>query len=203
MDLYQRKLFTTRKFAFTDGGLRIHVKNLTSSEEVEVPFEEINLQRIIRQTKSDYIIIIVGVFFGLVFIINLVAKLLKESDLTWGAIFLMFLFTFLSGLISYINKKRQILIPTFSNSFIELFDDRPSQDKVESFVNDLTLRINDYLKRKYGTIDLDLPIDNQLTNIVYLKERDIISENEFETLKNQLLGKRETNHPIGFKHNRI
>jgi hypothetical protein len=62
MDLHQRKLFTVREFSFKENGLHLKVKNLASSYEVEIPFEEINLKKIIRQKKTDSVIIILPIF---------------------------------------------------------------------------------------------------------------------------------------------
>jgi hypothetical protein len=52
MDLRQRKLFTVREFIFKENCLHLKVKNLASSYEVEIPFEEINLKKIIRQKRQ-------------------------------------------------------------------------------------------------------------------------------------------------------
>ena len=199
MDLRQRKLFTTKEFTFKETGLHIKVKNLTSSQEVEIPFEEINLKKVIRQKKADIIIMIVGLFFGVIFIVNLILKIFGKSDLTWSVIILLLLFTASSGLIAFVNLKKQILIPTSNNGLLDIFDGRPTKETSDNFIHNLTLKSNIYLKHKYGTIDRDLPVEPQLTNLMWLKERDVLKEAEFEELKNKLLGRHDKNNPIGFR----
>jgi hypothetical protein len=199
MDLHQRKLFTVREFSFKENGLHLKVKNLASSYEVEIPFEEINLKKIIRQKKTDSVIIIVGIFFGLIFILNFIFRIIGNSTLSWDAIIVLFVFTALSGLIAYINTKKQILLPTSNNGLLEIYDGRPSKEISEKFIFDLTSKSNIYLKNKYGKIDRDLPVEPQLANLVWLKEREILNNDEFEDLKNNLLGKRNNINPIGFR----
>ena len=172
---------------------------MTSSQEVEIQFEEINLKKVIRQKKVDIIIIVVGLFFGVIFLVNLILKVFDKSDITWGVIILLFSFTVLSGLIAYVNLKRQILIPTSNSGLLDIFDGRPTKEATDNFIHYLTLRSNIYLKHKYGSIDRDLPIEPQLTNLMWLKEREILNETEFEELKNKLLGRNDKTNPIGFR----
>ena len=42
-----------------------------------------------------------------------------------------------------------------------------------------------------------LPIDNQLQNLIFLRDRDLLSEEKFEHLKNQLPG-RDNKSNIGY-----
>jgi len=199
MDLRQRKLFTIREFTFEENGIHIKVKNLISSQEFDIPFEEMNLKKIIRQKKTDALIVIVGAFFGLVLLISLTNKIFSNTETTWGTVFVFFIFTTLSGFIAYLNFKRQILIPTSNSGILYIFDGRPTKEITERFIDNLTLKSNIYLKRKYGSIDRDLPAEPQLRNLMWLKEKDILKENEFEELKNKLLGKRDNINPIGFR----
>ena len=59
------------------------------------------------------------------------------------------------------------------------------------------LNKHNYLLKKYSKVDRALPIEPQLENIQYLLNRDIITEEKFESLKNQLLGT-ENKKSIGF-----
>ncbi|RDJ93906.1 SHOCT domain-containing protein, partial [Lacticaseibacillus rhamnosus] len=56
---------------------------------------------------------------------------------------------------------------------------------------------NQFLLTKYGKIDKALPMEGQLNKLEFLRDRDILTDEEFENLKNQLLG-RENKGSIGF-----
>ena len=65
------------------------------------------------------------------------------------------------------------------------------------FSNRIIEASNKFLLNKYGKIDKALPIEGQLSKLEFLRDRDILNEDEFENLKNQLLG-RENKGSIGF-----
>lgn len=50
--LEQRKLFVKREFELKEKGLNYRFKNLTSSFELEIPYEEIGTKRI-NQTQAN------------------------------------------------------------------------------------------------------------------------------------------------------
>jgi len=199
MDLKQSRLFTKKEFIFKENGLQVKVRDLTSYQEVEIPFEEINSKKIIRQSKTDNTIIALALLFGISFLANLTLKIIGSIESKWESVFLMFLLTALSVLLAYVNSKKQILVPTANNGFLEIFDGRPTKQMTEDFIVNLTMKSNDYLKRKYGSIDHDLPIEPQLMNLIWLKEQEILKDEEFEELKSELIGKQGNNNPIGFE----
>lgn len=196
MDLRQRKLFNTKEFECRESGLYIRARNLVSTLEYELPYEEIFVKKIIRQKKNDGVIILVGSFFALILIIGLIGRILGKNDITWSALALIFILVLISAFIAFANAKRLILIPTANNGLIEVFDGRPNADATDQFVFNLTVNISAYLKAKYASIDPQLPIENQLANLMWLKEREVIDDQEFEGLKNQLFNPQ--GNPIGF-----
>lgn len=175
------------------------VKNLTNSQELEISYEEINTKKIIRQSRTDYRTLIAAVLFGIVFSINFFVKITEvNSSLDWSPIIIVLMFALFFAVITYVNTKRQIMIPTFNDFYIEVFDARPSKEATDKFIVDLNARINNYLKLKYATLDKSLPIEPQLSNLVWLKERGTITEVEFEALKTALIGS-GSNSPMGFR----
>ena len=143
--------------------------------------------------------IVLVLLFGISFLANLTLKIMGSAESKWGSVFLIFLLTALSMLLAYVNSKKQILVPTANNGFLEIFDGRPTKQITEDFVVNLTIKSNDYLKRKYGSIDYDLPIEPQLMNLMWLKKREVLKDEEFEELKSELIGKQGSSNPIGFE----
>ena len=66
-----------------------------------------------------------------------------------------------------------------------------------SYADQIIEASNGYLLRKYGKVDPSLPIEPQINSIQFLRDREIISEEEYESLKNQVLG-RTNKTAIGF-----
>ena len=65
------------------------------------------------------------------------------------------------------------------------------------YANEIISASENYLLKKYSKVDRTLPIEPQLENIQYLLNREIITEEKFESLKIQLLGT-ENKKSIGF-----
>lgn len=198
--LHQSKLFTKKNFIIKESGLHVQNKDLTSSFEVEIPFEEITARKIMTQKKSEILLLILTLLFSIIFIANFGMKVLGDPEITWGTVLILFAFPCLCGLLTYVRRIHSYFIPTINNGLLEIFYGKPTKEDAEKFINTLKLSINSYLKIKYGKIDMELPIDPQLSNLMWLRDRDIINEKEFEDLKNQLYGKRTLNSPIGFKN---
>lgn len=198
MKLLQRKLFLRREFTMNDDFLNIKSKDLTSSEEINVPYEEIDVSRLVYQKQTDNIMLIITIVFGTFFLINIFnPENYNGSGLLGVAIFLFFVTAF-SGIITFVKSKNITLIPTQSNGYLEVFRNKPSSQEHDGFISELSKRVNSLLKTKYGKVDTEMPPEPQLMNFAWLKERGVISEEEFNTLKYKLIGKENTNNQIGF-----
>ncbi len=199
MNLLQKKLFLVREFTLEKGFLRIQFRNLTSSEEFNIPYEEIDFSKTVWQRETDNVMLIVTLVFGAFFLINIFNpdNYPDGSGLIGVSIFL-FIVTCLSGLITYIKSKNVLLIPTHNNGYLEFIKNKPNKDEFEAFIKKLSDEITLFLKSKYAKIDLEMPVEPQLMTLGWLREKDIISEEEFENLKHNLVNKKKGGASIGF-----
>ena len=181
------------------GHLNVKSRDLTSSEELNISYEEIDISNIIKQKQTDNILLIITLIFGTFFIINILNPANYEGKGLFGVAIFLLIITLVSGLLTYTKSKNIFLIPTVKNGFLEIFKSKPNHDKVEEFVNELGKRVNQYLRSKYGAIDTDMPPEPQLANIQWLKEREVITLEEFENLKSKLIKGTKQNNPVGFK----
>jgi len=99
--------------------------------------------------------------------------------------------------LALITKKKTVTIPTYDGDKIEIFFDKRNKHEVMEFSTRIIEASNSFLLNKYGKIDKALPLEGQLSNLNFLRDRDIITDEEFENLKNQLLG-RENKGSLGF-----
>ncbi|NVJ47802.1 MAG: hypothetical protein HWE07_11770 [Cytophagia bacterium] len=203
MRLKQNKLLTTKEFTIVETGLIVKLKTISRSKELQIPFEEIQLNRIMKEDKVDITSLVLVIFFGGAFLISLLSKLVYSNEIAWGAILIMFVLLIIGALSFYANSKRLTLIPTLNNGYLILFTKRPTSTVVNSFLESLSVKYKEFLKSKYGIIDRDYSAENQLSNFLWLKDQDVISEEEFLGLKNALLGKTNPNQSIGFRPSRL
>jgi len=84
-----------------------------------------------------------------------------------------------------------------SGHFLVFIRNKPDEYSVDQFIKELQLTIKNYLIKKYGTVDKDLPIEGQLNNLMWLKNSGHLSEEEFNERKDKLL-KYRSDQKIGF-----
>ena len=198
--LHQRKLFTSKDFTIKQSGLHVRSKTISTLFEVEIPFEEINLKKVIIRKKSEIFLLVLSAFFAIIFIVNLIMKVFGDPEVNWQTILILFIITSLCGIITLFVRVHSYYIPTTNNGLLEIYFGKPTLADTNKFLDDLKQSINLFLKNKYGKIDKNLPIDTQLSNLMWLRDRDILTEEEFENLRFKLTGRETMNNTIGYKN---
>ena len=79
-----------------------------------------------------------------------------------------------------------LYIATISGFLIDFFDLNPSKELMDNFLEALKKHSFKYLKDKYTFIDHDVPFEKQLDNFIYLKDKNVITQKEYEVLKKKL-----------------
>ena len=91
-----------------------------------------------------------------------------------------------------------LYITTLSGYLIDFYDKNPSEEAMDEFLEILKTKTFTYLKEKYAVIDIDVPAEKQIENLKFLKDRNVITEKEYEELKEKL---KNINIDVkGFKH---
>lgn len=184
-------IFNRQAIEILASGLKICKKTFFDSTEYEISFEKLD-NKIRIQTAVRNGLVIIAFFFtvmGLLFLTG------TDSNLTEA--FFILAVAFFS--ISFLTKKKTITIASYDGDDIILYFTKNNKENVIDFANLIIKSGNTYLLNKYGKIDKALPIENQLANLEFLRNKEIITEDHFENLKNQLLG-RENKNSIGFSH---
>jgi hypothetical protein len=180
---------TRQNFEIKKSSLKIDRKNMLDAVEYEIPFDHLS-NKIKTQTIINNNLIIVGVFF---FAFSFLFQLGTNNELT--VVFLGIALIFI--ILPFINRKKIITISTLDGNDIELYFNKKNKQDVTDYANKIISAADNYLLIKFSKVDKALPIEPQLENIQYLLNREIITEEKFESLKNQLLGT-ENKKSIGF-----
>lgn len=180
----QQRYLNNKSIVYQESGILYSSGNFLSSKKVFIPYEEILYEKLGYEIKTDKFNFIVCIISCLTFLKSLLGVYDNPNGIYKGLLPLsaIFLITFLVATI--LSRRKVVYISTFNFGFIELYD----KPEINGFLKDLKIVTNDFLKSKYSKIDRDLPIDNQLQSLMYLKERQILSDEEFESLKNKLVG---------------
>lgn len=189
MKFLNKRYFTRQIFEINKSSLKIERKNLFDAIEFEIPYDHVG-NKIKIQTLINNNTIIVGI---LLMIVSFLFLLADNVEIT----IILFLFGVIFTVMSFINRKKMVTIATFDENNIELYFVKQNKKEVVEYANSIIAAADNFLLKKFSKIDRSLPIEPQINNIQYLLHREIINEDAFETLKNQLLGK-ENQSTIGF-----
>lgn len=83
--------------------------------------------------------------------------------------------------------------------YIIIWENFPDKETASAFIQELQNEIKEKLILKYGGFDKDLPIDMQIVGYAKLRDIGVISNTEYEDLKNVALGRKQASTQIGFK----
>ena len=142
---------------------------------------------IIKLTFGLVVLILFFAITGLLFFLN------GQTDET----IFFFVLALIVLVIALLTKLRVITIKSYEGQNIELYFTNGNKEEVMAFADNIISFTNTFLLNKFSKIDKDLPIANQLENLDFLRNKELLSETEFEQLKDQLLG-RDNKKSIGF-----
>ena len=189
MSFNNKKYFKKQAFELSGNSLIVHKRGIFDEVEYEVPLENIHNKKIV-QTQINNDLIVLGVFLFAFSFLSILGDIMGLA-LIFAAVGLLSMFC------AFFNRKKSVSILTYSDDPIILYFKRSNKQDVIDYSNKIIKASNDYLLNKYSRIDRDLPIEPQIAHLKFLIDREIITDNQFDVLKNQLLG-RDGKSPIGF-----
>lgn len=189
MTYHNTRYIIHQSFELLESSLKVHRKGLFDEIEYEVPYDSIHNKKTI-QTEINNNLLVSG-FFCVV--ISFLFLLGSAQQMTW----ILFILGSIMVILSFINRKKTITIPTYTGENIILYFNKRNKADVVEYSERIIEASNNYILKKYTKIDNALPIEPQLERLQFLLNREVLSENDFETLKNNLLGRNDKSS-IGF-----
>ena len=184
------RFFKKYSIQLLDSHLLVKKSSPFESSEFELSYDQIENKKSI-ETKVNFGLLVISSLAAIVGFLYLFGN---KDEVTIA----FFSISILVLLIAFSTKLKMIIIKSYDGRNIELFYTTKNKEEIIAFSDKILSSSNDYVLRKYSKIDRDLPIDNQLQNLIFLRDRDLLSEEKFEHLKNQLLGK-DTKSNIGYR----
>lgn len=184
-----RRYFTKQTFEIKMTSLKVEARGLFDAIEYEIAHEQIDNKKTV-QTSINHGFLVISIFF---FVFALLFLVGTNEELT--AVF--FFLSVLCTVIAFVSRKSVVTLNLYDGGKIHLYFTRQNKGQVIAFSDEIIEASNKYLLNKYTRIDAALPIEPQLSGIQFLRNREIISEQDFESLKNKLIG-RSNKSSIGF-----
>jgi hypothetical protein len=72
------------------------------------------------------------------------------------------------------------------NKVLDFFISSPDEETVKKFIEEIRLRVREKMKEDFLRFDPDLEFQDQLENLKYLKRIDVLKQDEFEQIREEL-----------------
>ena len=198
--LIQQRNFVKREFRLSETKLFYSISKFGNSNEVDIPFENINGEKV-SYNRSNNILLFVSMFFFIISIALFIGKVKGTEDIEHYA----WLFWLIVGVIIlgvyWFTKERFWKIRLTDENFIFVLKDKNNSVNANDFIDNLMNSRNQYLKESYAFVDENLSYENQLQNFRWLRSINVINKQEFEKLYSNLKKMvKPNNSNIGFSN---
>lgn len=181
--LSQKRFFKKAIFELSEKSLKISNQQLFRGKRERVlRLDEIGHKYEIQQSStitSNFLTI-----FFLIFIFFLIPFLPSIFESNIISLFLLSLF-FIPILLGILLQEKVILLQAKAEPLV-FFWSKKDKAEIELFVNEIIQHSKRFLVWKFGQPDKDLPKDKQIDNFKWLRDNLVITEEEYQVLKQQL-----------------
>lgn len=190
MKLKQKNSFRRREFELKGNILQIKTKSLSEINEWSINIEFLGEERFYKSQSRIYPAIF-GLFF-IAFMIFCIVIYLTEENKSEALPVLLFGIGLGGGIgvLCFLFPLKNELHLVGGSKQIMFFINKPSKKEMHNFIDEVIKRSRKILLSKYGRIDPDLPEETQMDILYWLKDRNIITTEKFEELRDEYRRKR-------------
>jgi hypothetical protein len=192
MKLIQKQGSRRREFELIGNKLHVKTKSMGERNEYMIDIEYLGEEKYFK-TYSRVGPRIVGSIFYVIMVISFIG-FFQEGNLTasenLGALLLGVVLFGGLGTLAFLSPLRNELHLVGGSAQVMFLLNSPSKEEMDNFINEIITRSRKILIEKYSKIDADLPEEIQINNFYWLKQRGLISEEDYEDLKQEYRNQR-------------
>jgi|3_EtaG_2_1085321.scaffolds.fasta_scaffold24057_2 hypothetical protein len=183
-ELIQKKGLQKKHYKILDDKLYINIKSTQEHNEWICSLEELGLKKLYK--KQSRIVLNIVVFACLIIVLSaLLTYIFAPEQIDQRTLYFnMGIWGFIGIFFSLIPTKNEIYLYGGIQD-LSFFRNKPDEKTVDQFVDELIEHTKQFLKNKYAKIDKDLNKDLQISNFHWLKNIEVITNEEFEELKEE------------------
>lgn len=182
--LNQKKNFVQREVRLTDMKLFCSVTRFGNTNEIDIPFENIDGEKVSYKTANIYFLLLaIGCCFAAILVSVSSFKATQIQNLTVGTVFSLALSFFI---LYWFSRADFWQIKLSDGNSILIHKNIPNEKTVNLFIDEIIKVRNSYLRENYATIDENLDYESQLNNFKWLKSIKAISKEEYDKKYSEL-----------------
>lgn len=194
MTILNQKYYLSKKcFELTDRKILIVEKSVFDEKEWEARYNELGLD--IVKIKSREGIGNAVLFGGLLIVCSILTYQAFTDGTDIKLAFLFLFFCIMWGTVFWWSIQKYFsahYVLSGGYKTLTFFINSPDEKTVKEFIDQIRERIKQNLKEELTHFDPDLSFEDQLSNIKYLKNIEVIEQEEFEFIREQLREKHLT-----------
>lgn len=185
--LKQKYYLSKKTFELTDRKVVIVEKSVFDDKEWEARYNELGLDLVKIKSREG---IGNAVLFGGLLIVTAFMTFKAFTDGTDHKLAFLFLFfCFMWGTVFWWSIQKYFaahFVLRGGQKTLTFFINSPNEKTVKEFIDQIRERTKGRLKEELTHFDPDLSFEDQLSNLKYLKNIDVIEQDEFEKIREQL-----------------
>lgn len=197
--LRQRRLFLTKRFEIKENALHVESSDLFNFAEWSYSFEVIK-PKIVRKKTVHWLTAVPVVICILGLVVTITDRLINNINNTEDILcYLIGLLVFLPLTILLYENVYSLVLAT--NTTLNFYAELPDNESVKRFLDELRSKQKAYLISRYATLDPYLSHEQISNNLIWLRDKEFITEKELGDLRQELLTRQNTIQHIGFNFN--
>ena len=193
--LIQKTLTSKKSVHIEAEGVFIQDKSLLEDLDYKIKFEELGFDIVRKRSKNAniafYFFVLFDILYTVLLVISVVDRDPFKQQLFW--VFALLLFAGIT-IAAYFNKNKSTTYLTGGQKILVLLSANPNVEMVNIFIDEIHQAMRFYLKKKFSTFDFDTPYEQKVSQLKWLREMKIITEEEYK----ELLDDTKINNIIGF-----
>ncbi|RDC56057.1 hypothetical protein DU508_10530 [Pedobacter chinensis] len=171
--------FNRNTFIITEIGLEVKRKNLFSSTEYLVAYEDLGV-RVFKSNKGVFGFLISS---GILVMLSILLYILKKDgeDIEDSASLFYLGLAAICFIVFILTYKRSFnLVKPGNVNAIEFLYNNPNKTELDAFIETLISTRNGFLSEKYGTLRSSFSYNDNYRNILWLLNNDVINKAEYD-----------------------
>ena len=179
--LEQKRGTRFRKFTLLEDRIQVETKSLAKNEKYDVMFE--NLGSNLSYQSDSTVLGKIFFYICLAVPIILTVAVILGSQIETGTLIFNYILWFGLALLNFLKKSQDDVFLVGGIQSMVLFRNVPTENEVMNFINTIKSAQKKYMIEKYTKVDVDIPQDLFFARLQWLKEREILNESEYTTIK--------------------
>jgi len=184
-ELIQKKTFASKHYKILKGKLQVNIKSTKEQNEWTCSLEELGLKKLYKKQPRFLLNLAVVVCFAIALAAAITYFFFPEQIDAGGFYINTVLWGFLGLFFMLVPVKNEVYLYGGSQD-LAFYRNIPNEESVDQFLDELIQATKEYLREKYTKIDKDLAEDIQIENFKWLKDIEVITEQEYQELKEEL-----------------